>query len=344
MNKVASNDPCWCGSGKKYKRCHRAEDRNKTPEKPRHRSLSAVLRPLRQRRAIPPHAVRRGKVGPRRKVPKHIPKPDYAKTGRPARHSGPLIKTPEQIALMRQACRAARHVLETVSEAVKVGVTTDELDAIAHETYLKLGGYPSTLNYHGFKKSLCTSVNEVICHGIPDSRALKDGDIVNCDVTIFLGGMHGDCSKTILVGAVDDASKHLVETTYESMLAGIQAVGPGAKIRDIGRAIEAVIEPTSYSVVEAFVGHGIGETFHMEPQVPHHYHPSHRFEILPGMTFTVEPMINAGVKDHDMWDDHWTAVTKDYKRSAQFEHTLLVTERGVEILTLPEGEKQPFKH
>lgn len=341
MTKLGANDVCWCGSGKKYKRCHRALDRNKSGGS----SLISKLFPKKKSPpAIPAHAVKRGKIGPWRTVPDHIPRPDYATTGKPRQRSGKLIKNQDQLERMRKACRAARHVLEVVTSAVAVGVTTDELDAIAHEEYIKLGGYPSTLNYHGYKKSLCTSVNEVICHGIPDSRALQEGDIINCDVTIYLDGMHGDCSKTVFVGDVDEESKNLVSTTYDSMMAGIETVRAGTKIRDIGRAIEQAVKGTGYSVVEAFVGHGIGETFHMDPQVPHYYRAGHRFAVQPGMTFTIEPMINLGVKEHILLDDNWTAITADYKRSAQFEHTILVTENGVEILTLAEGEKQPFKH
>jgi methionyl aminopeptidase len=267
-------------------------------------------------------------------VPAHISRPDYATTGRPARErSRELVKTPEQIERMRVACRAARQVLEACKKAVRPGITTDAIDAIAHQAYIDLGGYPSTLNYHGNPKSLCTSVNEVICHGIPDARPLEDGDIVNIDITIFLGGMHGDLSETVLVGNVSEASQRLVRVTHECLMRGISVVKPGVAIREIGRAIQTHAEAQGYGVVRAFVGHGIGEQFHMDPQVPHYYDAATKGECRAGMTFTIEPMINEAAYTHVTWDDQWTAVTSDGGRSAQFEHTILVTDTGVEILT-----------
>jgi methionyl aminopeptidase len=315
------NDPCWCGSGSKYKKCHRGADAAEA------RKLGANA---------PRHGVRPGTISPRRSVPAHIPRPDYAETGRPTR-SGEMadIKTPDVIARMRRAGKAAAQVLETVAAAVRPGITTDELDAIAHEAYIKLGGYPSTLNYHGFPKSLCTSVNEVICHGIPDSRALEEGDIVNLDITIFLDGVHGDCSATFFVGKVDPESERLVRVTRECLDLGIAAVKPGRPISDIGRAIEDHATKNGMSVVRAYCGHGIGERFHSSMQIPHYYEPDAKTIMKPGMTFTIEPMINLGHWQHRTWDDGWTAVTADGSRSAQFEHTLLVTEQGAEILTLP---------
>jgi methionyl aminopeptidase len=219
-------------------------------------------------------------------------------------------------------------------------VTTDALDALAHETAVKLGGYPSPLNYGKtedrppFPKSICTSVNEIICHGIPDSRALQGGDIVNVDVTVFLDGMHGDTNATFLVGDVDDESQRLVRVTRECMMKGIEAVKPGRPISDIGRAIEAHADAHGYSVVRSYCGHGIGEVFHNELQVPHYLDAKANARMETGMTFTVEPMINVGVWQDRLWDDHWTVVTQDLKRSAQFEHTILVTEKGAEILTV----------
>jgi len=254
-------------------------------------------------------------------------------TGEPQSAPTTLIKTPEQIERMRQAGRAAAEVLEAVGAAVGPGVTTDELDALAHEECLRRGGYPSPLGYHGYPKSLCTSVNEVICHGIPDDRALLDGDIVNLDVTIFLDGVHGDTNATFLVGEVDGASRRLVEVTRECLDRGIATVRPGGRICDIGRAIEAHAGAHGYGVVRAFVGHGIGEQFHIEPSVPHYFERQARMEMRPGMTFTIEPMITMGSWRHQMWDDGWTAVTSDRSRTAQFEHTLLVTGDGVEVLT-----------
>ena len=335
--KPGPNDPCWCASGKKYKKCHQGRDLLKQLQ-----GIEAASQPPPPLGFLP---VRKGELSPWRPVPPEIPRPDYAFSGKPhgPRHKN-LIKSAEQIERMRRACRAAREVLDEVSAAVRPGMTTDELDRLAHEGYLKRGGYPSTLNYHGFPKSVCTSVNEVICHGIPDSRALADGDIVNVDVTIFLDGMHGDCSGTVAVGTIDEASRRLMEVTKDCMLRGIGTVRPGSLIRDIGKAIEAHAHAHGYGVVRAFVGHGIGELFHMDPQVPHYYDPAATFECRPGMTFTVEPMINQGTWKHESWSDNWTAVTADKKRSAQYEHTLLVTERGVEILTLGDGEEQPFVH
>jgi methionyl aminopeptidase len=274
-----------------------------------------------------------------RMVPLHIPRPDYALTGRPSsRFSSNVVKTPDQIARMRRACRAAREVLDEISELVRPGVTTEEIDVACHEAYIRRGGYPSTLNYQGYPKSLCTSVNEVICHGIPDSRPLREGDIVNLDVTIFLDGVHGDCSATYPVGAVDEESQRLIDVTHQSMWQGIEAVEPGLPLNRIGRAIQLHAESHGFGVVRAFVGHGIGEVFHMEPSVPHFYDPEARTAMRPGMTFTIEPMITAGDWRHTTWPDGWTAVTVDRRRTAQFEHTVLVTETGVDVLTAHAGE------
>jgi methionyl aminopeptidase len=279
--------------------------------------------------------VRPGTLSPQRTVPAEIARPDYVPTGIPQSSPSTLIKTPEQIERMRRAGRAAAQVLEAVGAAVRPGVTTDELDALAHAECIARGGYPSPLGYKGFPKSLCTSVNEVICHGIPDDRVLEDGDIVNLDVTIFLDGVHGDTNATFLVGEVDEASRRLVQVTRECLDRGIAAVHPGGRIRDIGRAIEAHARSHGYGVVRAFVGHGIGEQFHTEPSVPHYFERQATMEMRPGMTFTIEPMITMGTWRHEMWDDGWTAVTADLARTAQFEHTLLVTDDGVEVLTLP---------
>ena len=242
-------------------------------------------------------------------IPAHIPRPDYADTGRPGRHRLSPVKNAEQISGMRASCGLARRILDQLCAAAKVGMTTDELDCLATELCLKHECYPSTLNYHGYPKSICTSINEVICHGIPDSRPLVDGDIVNIDITVFYQGFHGDCSETVLIGQVDEAGRRLVETTRRCLAAGVQAVKPGGQLRDIGTAIESIAKPAGYSVVEAFVGHGIGEVFHMDPQVPHYYDRSNTFEFKPGMTFTIEPMINEGVMRHRVWPDDWTAVT-----------------------------------
>ncbi len=292
----------------------------------------------------PMRPIRPGGKSPRREVPAHILRPDYAlrPDGRPGSRIKDVIKGPDQIARMRRACAAARQVLEITKRAVAPGVTTDHLDAVTHQAYIDLGGFPSTLGYCGFPKSLCTSVNEVICHGIPDDRKLEDGDIVNLDVTIFLDGMHGDCSETVAVGTIDFESRRLIDITHACLMKGIGAVKAGGQIRDVGRAISQHAEANGYGVVRAFVGHGIGEQFHMDPQVPHYYDAGATFEIKPGMTFTIEPMINQGSWKHRSWDDGWTAVTADLRRSAQHEHTILVTDHGVEILTLLPTEPQPF--
>jgi methionyl aminopeptidase len=325
---LTANDPCHCGSGRKYKRCHRIADIN--PE--RIAAEQAVKDELARRAEL---FVKPGQQSPRREVPTEICRPPYAndRHGRPGVRESAAPKDAETLAKMRVAGKAAAGVLAAVGAAVRPGVTTDELDAIAHEECIKRGGYPSPLGYNGFPKSLCTSVNEVICHGIPDSTVLKEGDIVNLDVTIYLDGVHGDTNATFFVGEVDEASRKLVEVTRECLDLGIAAVKPGARVRDIGKAIQAHAEGNGYGVVRAFVGHGIGRAFHSEPQVYHYDNPQARMELVPGMTFTIEPMITIGDWHHEMWDDGWTAVTVDRSRTAQFEHTLAVTDTGVEILT-----------
>jgi methionyl aminopeptidase len=313
------NDPCWCGSGQKYKKCHLDSDEARA-------TGGAAVRS--GRRPLAP-----GKVTPRRAVPASIVRPDYAQTGRP-RAMGRDVKTPDELERLRRACRAAARVLRVSGEAVKVGITTDALDEIAHTETVRLGGYPSPLNYRGFPKSLCTSVNEVICHGIPDSRPLEDGDIVNLDVTVYLDGMHGDCSATFLVGNVDAEGRRLVQVSRECLSRGIAAVKPGLPVSDIGKAVEAHASRHGYGVVRAYCGHGIGESFHSQLQIPHHYDPSMKRLMEPGMTFTIEPMITEGTWQDLLWNDGWTAVTADGKRSAQFEHTIAVTEDGAETLTV----------
>src|SRR5690606_8521501 len=224
---------------------------------------------------------------------------------------------------------------------VAPGVTTDELDALCHEEIIKRGGYPSPLNYGGFPKSLCTSVNEVICHGIPDDRPLRDGDIVNLDVTIYLDGVHGDTNATFPVGQIDEASARLIEVTRACLERGIAAVKPGRPVRAIGRAIQEHAEAHGYGVVRAFVGHGIAEEFHTDLQIPHYDDPRATTILEPGMTFTIEPMITMGAWQHEIWPDGWTAVTVDRKRTAQFEHTLLVTDDGAEILPTADRPRRP---
>jgi methionyl aminopeptidase len=280
--------------------------------------------------------VRAGRLSPDRTVPAGIPRPPYAPDAPPFL---PAVPPDELADRMRAAGRAGREVLLELADAVKVGVTTDELDRICHEACIARGGYPSPLHYKGFPKSLCTSVNEVICHGIPDDRALLDGDIVNCDVTIYLHGVHGDCNATFFVGDVDDEGRRLVQVTKEALWKGIDQVRPGAHLYEVGRAIQTHAEAAGFGVVRSFVGHGVGEEFHTAPAVLHYYDPSNDLVLTPGLTFTIEPMINEGSWELGrIWPDGWTAPTRDGSRSAQFEHSLLVTATGVEVLTMLPGE------
>lgn len=286
--------------------------------------------------------IRPGTMTPPRTVPPGIRRPDYARSGTPKdKKRISQQKSAGQLKRLERACEAAAEILDIAGAAVRPGITTDEIDEIVHAETVARGGYPSPLNYHGYPKSVCTSVNEVICHGIPDDRQLEDGDIVNLDVTVYLAGMHGDTSKTYLVGEVDAASQRLVQTTYECLWRGIQAVRPGGNLTDIGRAIQTHAEAHGYGVVRDFIGHGIGEQFHMNPSVPHYFDPRASLELRPGMAFTIEPMITAGTYEIEMWDDGWTAVTADGGRTAQFEHTVLVTDDGVAVLTLGSAETAP---
>jgi len=277
-----------------------------------------------------------------RTVPAHIAKPPYADTGIVPRSSESRVKTPEIIERMRVSGKAAADILRQAGEMVRPGITTDDIDQFVHQLTIDMGGYPSPLNYHGYLKSVCTSVNEVICHGIPDSRVLEDGDIINLDVTIFLNGVHGDTNATFSVGTISDEDSKLTKVTEECMWYGIEAVKPGVSINEVGRAIEEHAKKHKYGVVRAFIGHGIGENFHTDIQVLHYFDPRNTMIIREGMTFTVEPMITAsGDWRHKMWDDDWTAVTADGSRTAQFEHTLVVTADGVEVLTGGLGAVSP---
>lgn len=315
------NDPCWCGSGTKYKKCHRGDD------------ASAKAPVLETKR------VKKGVVSPMRPVPPHIPRPEYADGGEPKElHTLDAATT---LARMRKACKAVAEVLNECAAALEPGVTTDEIDAICHEAYIKRGGYPSTLNYVGhpnaprYPKSLCTSVNEVVLHGIPDSRPLEEGDIVNLDVTIFLDGVHGDCSATFPIGKIDAESERLLQATKDALYVGIDAAKPGKRIYDIGRAIEAFAKSKGYGVVREFCGHGIGETFHYPRlTIPHFFDARADQLITAGMIFTIEPMLTIGSPQLVEWDDGWTIVTRDGRRSAQFEHTVHITPNGAEILTV----------
>ncbi|MEV4354281.1 type I methionyl aminopeptidase [Nonomuraea sp. NPDC049625] len=274
-----------------------------------------------------------GRVSPMRKVPAHIERPEYVGKKRPKTGESD-VKSPEIIERMRVAGRIAAQALDEVAKHIRPGVTTDELDRVGHEFLIDHGAYPSTLGYKGYPKSLCTSINEVICHGIPDDTVLQDGDIVNVDITAYIGGVHGDTDATYLVGEVDEESRLLVERTREAMMRAIRAVAPGRQLNVVGRVIEAYAKRFGYGVVRDFTGHGIGTSFHSGLMVPHYDDPSLRVELVPGMTFTIEPMLTLGTIEYDIWPDKWTAVTKDRKRTAQFEHTIVVTDTGSEILTL----------
>ena len=308
-----SNDNCWCGSGRKYKRCHK---------------------PLEGR-------VLQGLVSPMREVPRHIARPPYAETGQVNRWAESAVKTPEIIARMRVAGAVAAEVLKLAGEFVRPGIATDEIDVYVHQLCIERNSYPSPLNYSNFPKSVCTSVNEVICHGIPDSRVLLDGDIINLDVTCFIGGVHGDTNATFAVGEIDAESEQLIQVTEDCIWRGIEAVAPGRPLSDIGRAIESRAKQDRLGVVRAFIGHGIGEQFHTDIQVLHYYDSHNNTIMRPGMTFTIEPMITLGTWQHKMWNDDWTAVTADGKRTAQFEHTILVTDTGCDVLTGGAGAVSP---
>ncbi|HWG26895.1 type I methionyl aminopeptidase [Actinospica sp.] len=275
-----------------------------------------------------------GTLSPTRHVPASIPRPEYVGKPMPSRYTGPDEQTPETIEKMRIAGRIAAQALVEVGRAVKPGVTTDELDRVGHEFLCDHGAYPSTLGYRGYPKSLCTSINEVICHGIPDSTVLDDGDIINVDITGFINGVHGDTNATFEVGEVDETAHLLVERTRESLNRAIKAVKPGRQINVIGRVIEAYAARFGYGVVRLFTGHGIATAFHSGLIIPHYDDPRSAQEMKPGMTFTIEPMLTLGTIEHRMWADGWTAVTADGRLTAQFEHTLVVTETGAEILTV----------
>jgi methionyl aminopeptidase len=279
--------------------------------------------------------LRPGQQTPLRPVPPQIPRPEYV--GKPVADEGrePWVQTPEVIEAMRVACRIAAQALQAGGEAVAPGVTTDEIDRVVHEFLVDHKAYPSTLGYKGFPKSCCTSLNEVICHGIPDTTVIEDGDIINVDVTAYIGGVHGDTDATFCVGDVSEEARLLVERTHEAMMRGIRAVAPGRPLNAIGRVIEAYAKRFGYGVVRDFTGHGINVAFHSGLYVPHYDNPSLTTMMEPGMTFTIEPMITLGTHEYEMWRDGWTVVTKDRQWTAQFEHTVVVTDDGSEILTLP---------
>lgn len=310
MERIRSNSPCWCGSEAKYKRCHG------------------------DRRLLQRSRVEIGSVTPPRAVPDHIIRPDYAVTGTVGTPRTFQIQDDESLVRLRRACKIAAEVLQEAGSAVAPGITTEQIDAIAHEAYITRDAYPSDLHYNGFTKSVCTSVNGVICHGIPDDRPLQDGDIVNIDVTAYSDGMHGDTSATFLVGEVDDPTVALVETTREATLRGVAAVRPSEPLCRIGEAIEPFARSRGFTVVREYGGHGIGATFHAAPHIHHHVerHDTEPFRI--GMSFTIEPMLLSGEGSFTQAADGWTEHIDDNMPSAQFEHTVVVTEAGAEILTV----------
>jgi len=287
---ISRNDPCWCGSGKKWKKCH-------FPEKA---SIEQSLA-------------------------------DHYRKG-----FGIILKTPEQIEGIRRACKLAAYILQETANAAKEGVTTDELNTIAHKLHVEAGAIPAPLGYGHppFPKSICTSLNEVICHGIPDDVPLKEGDILNIDVSCIIDGYFGDCSKMVAIGTPNSKRQHVMDVSHQCLMRSIEILKPGVLIHEIGDVIEEYATEHGCSVVDEFVGHGVGLEFHEAPQVPHHKNDL-KIPLAPGMTFTIEPMINAGVRKSEIDpDNHWTAYTKDREPSAQWEHTLLITLDGHEILTV----------
>ena len=274
-------------------------------------------------------------ISPPREVPATIERPRYVGRQAPDRYTGEDIQPAEIIEKMRIAGRIAAQAIRAAGRAIKPGVTTDDLDQVVHEFLIDHGAYPSTLGYRGFPKSCCTSVNEVICHGIPDTRPLEGGDIVKIDVTAYIQGVHGDTCATFFCGEVDEQTRLLSERTQQALARAINAVKPGRQVNVIGRVIESYAKRFGYGVVRDYTGHGVHTTFHSGLVIPHYDEPAYDTVIKPGMTFTIEPMITLGSGDWYMWDDGWTVLTADGSRCAQFEHTLVVTESGAEVLTRP---------
>ena len=279
---------------------------------------------------IAPHT-----VTPLREVPRSIPRPEYVGRPGPKRYTGSDVQTDEVIAKMRIAGRIASNAMHEAAKAIAPGVTTDQLDAVAHEYMLDHGAYPSALGYRGFPKSICTSVNEVICHGIPDLRPLEDGDLVKIDCTAFYDGVHGDNCATFFCGDVDEESRLLSERTREALDRAIRAVRPGRQINVIGRVIESYAKRFGYGVVRDYTGHGVHSSFHSGLVILHYDEPAVTTPIEVGMTFTIEPMLTLGSPESTVWDDGWTVVTDDLSRCAQWEESIVVTAAGAEILTAP---------
>lgn len=276
-----------------------------------------------------------GVLAPERAVPTSIVRPPYVGRATPPEHVGGDIYSTEQIAKIREAGRISSQALDLVGQSIRPGMTTDEIDQIGHDFVVAAGAYPSTLGYRGYPKSLCTSLNEVICHGIPDDTVIEEGDIVNVDITAYLDGVHGDTNRTFIVGETRPEVADLVERTEEALRRGIKSVAPGREVNVIGRAIESYAKRFGYGVVRDFTGHGVGTSFHSGLIIPHYDSaPVYNDVMEVGMVFTIEPMLTLGTHEWEMWSDDWTVTTKDKSWTAQFEHTIVVTESGAEILTL----------
>ena len=276
-----------------------------------------------------------GRSAPIRPVPSAIARPPYVGKPAPDKWTGGDVYTPEEVARIARASAIAADALQHLEQYAVPGVTTDELDSIAHDFVIARGAYPSTLGYRGFPKSSCTSLNEVICHGIPDDTVLESGDILNVDITAYFEGMHGDTNRMYLVGEVDEESRLLVERTHEAMMRGIAAAKPGRQVNIIGRVIEKYAGRFGYGVVRDYTGHGVGSAFHSGLIIPHYDAPQYSTIIEEGMVFTVEPMLTLGTSDWRLWEDGWTVVTADGSRCAQWEHTVVVMANGAELLTVP---------
>lgn len=276
-----------------------------------------------------------GTISPKRQVPPNIKRPPYVGLSAPPAYTGNNTYTEAEIDKIRAAGRIASRAIDEVATAIRPGVTTDELDRIAHDYVTSHGAYPSTLDYRGFPKSCCTSVNEVICHGIPDDTVLREGDLINIDITAYLDGYHGDLNRTFAVGQVSERAEQLIERTELALHRGIKAVAPGREVNVIGRVIETYAKRYSYGVVRDFTGHGVGAAFHTGLIIPHYDSaPLYNDVIVPGMVFTIEPMLTLGTYEWEMWQDGWTVTTRDKSLTAQFEHTIVVRDDGIEILTL----------
>ena len=276
-----------------------------------------------------------GVLSPQRAVPSEIVRPPYVGKVTPPAHQGGDIYDAESIEKIRRAGKISSQALDLIGSLLKPGMTTDEIDRIGHEFVLDHGAYPSTLGYRGYPKSLCTSLNEVICHGIPDDTVLQEGDLVNVDITSYLDGVHGDTNRTFIVGEGTQEVRDLVERTEEALRRGIKAVAPGREVNVIGRTIESYAKRFGYGVVRDFTGHGVGTSFHSGLIIPHYDSaPLYNDVMEVGMVFTIEPMLTLGTHEWDIWADDWTVTTKDKSWTAQFEHTLVVTETGGDILTL----------